>query len=223
MSTVSCMPARNPQCQGQAFLLPVFCGDKQEIRSVKDKPVYCQSAGCTSPLQTLHLSEASQSTRRIKVGPRIRLARASDNLCGAGQRGAAASPATALPYQRWRRLRMEAALSSAAPRQAPTRRSLAPAPLRKTAPRPAQRLRRLPQSAPARQPQSMAARQPPAAPQQGERRPRGEVATVWANCWRLGEPRAAATTAAAATTTTTTTRSAAMTTTITTPLSLIHI
>ena len=37
------MPARNPQCQGQAFLLPVFCGDKQEIRSVKDKPFYCQS------------------------------------------------------------------------------------------------------------------------------------------------------------------------------------
>ena len=30
------------QCQGQAFLLPVFCGDKQEIRSVKDNPFCCQ-------------------------------------------------------------------------------------------------------------------------------------------------------------------------------------
>ena len=40
--------ARNPQCPGQAFLLPVCAGDKQEIRSVKDKPFYCQISLGTS-------------------------------------------------------------------------------------------------------------------------------------------------------------------------------
>ena len=40
---------RNPQCQEQVFLLPVFCGDKQEIRSVKHEPFYCQSSVGTIP------------------------------------------------------------------------------------------------------------------------------------------------------------------------------
>ena len=38
------LAARNPQCQGQAFLLPGFCGDKKEIRNVKDKPIYCTAS-----------------------------------------------------------------------------------------------------------------------------------------------------------------------------------
>ena len=31
--STSSMPARNPQCQGQAFLLPVFCGDNSVSRA----------------------------------------------------------------------------------------------------------------------------------------------------------------------------------------------
>ena len=40
--------SKTPLCN---VLVPAFCGDKQEIRSVKDKPFYCQSSVGTIPFQ----------------------------------------------------------------------------------------------------------------------------------------------------------------------------
>ena len=46
------MPARNPQCQGQAFLLPIFCGDKILLPGIDHLP--CTAAPIKRTRPGLH-------------------------------------------------------------------------------------------------------------------------------------------------------------------------
>ena len=52
----------------QFILLPFFCEDKQEIRSVKDKPFYCHSSVRTIPFQArVFLLQTVHEAKRISA------------------------------------------------------------------------------------------------------------------------------------------------------------